>query len=151
MGDAIVFVADVPGMYSRTLVGATGTERHPDLSWSVSGYVSHVADNLRIWAERLAGIAAGASPEVGGYDEVELARVRGYDRIPLEAALWSLSRSVAGWQYAVRQTQRTGVVLVHPERGTQLLSDVVLTNAHDAFHHHWDIERSLGSEPDEEQ
>jgi hypothetical protein len=149
VGDAIVFVADVPGTYARTLVGATGTERHPELSWSVSGYVSHVADNLRIWAERLAGIAAGASPEVGSYDEDELARARGYDQIPLQAAMWSLTRSVAGWQYAVRQTQRTGVVLVHPEQGTQFLSDVVLINAHDAFHHHWDIERSLAAEPAE--
>ena len=83
------------------LVGAIGTERHPDLEWSVSAYVSHVADNLRIWAERLAGIAAGAPPEVGGYDESALARARGYQQIPLQAALWSLSRSVAGWQHAV--------------------------------------------------
>ncbi len=117
VGDAIVLVADVPGTYARTLVGATGTERHPDLSWSVSSYVSHVADNLRIWAERLAGVAAGASLEVGGYDEDELARARGYDQIPLQAAMWSLARSVAGWQYAVRQTQRTGVVLDPPRAG----------------------------------
>jgi Mycothiol maleylpyruvate isomerase N-terminal domain len=148
-GDAIVIIAEVPSTYARTLVGAAGSERHPDLSWSVAGYVSHVADNLRIWAERLAGIAAGAPPEVASYDQDELARVRDYDRIPLEAALWSLSRSVAGWQYAVRQTQRVGVVLIHPEQGQQLLADVVLTNAHDAFHHHWDIERSLGAEPED--
>lgn len=151
VGDAVVLVAEVPGTYGRTLVGATGTERHPELDWSVSAYVSHVADNLRIWAERLAGIAAGAPPEVAGYDENTLARAREYPRIPLQAALWSLSRSVAGWQYAVGQTRRTGVILIHPERGGQSLSDVVLTNAHDAFHHRWDIERSLRSEPEDEE
>jgi hypothetical protein len=150
VGDAVVLVAEVPATYGRTLVGATGTERHPELDWSVSAYVSHVADNLRIWAERLVGIAAGAPPEVAGYDEKALARAREYQRIPLQAALWSLSRSVAGWQYAVGQTRRTGVVLIHPQRGGQSLSDVVLANAHDAFHHHWDIERSLRSEPEGE-
>jgi hypothetical protein len=50
---------------------------------------------------------------------------------------------VAGWQHAVGRTVRTGVVLIHPERGPQTLADVVATNAHDAFHHRWDIERSL--------
>jgi hypothetical protein len=34
-------------------------------------------------------------------------------------------------------------VLVHPERGPQLLVDVVRSNAHDAFHHQWDIQRAL--------
>ena len=116
----------------------------------MSAYVSHVADNLRIWAERLAGIAAGAPPEVAGYDEKALASARDYQRIPLQAALWSLSRSVAGWQIAVGQTRRTGIVLVHPERGGQSLEDVVLSNAHDAFHHHWDIGRSLRSGPEDE-
>ena len=54
---------------------------------------------------------------------------------------------MAGWQYAVGQTRRTGIILIHPERGGQSLSDVVLANAHDAFHHRWDIERSLRSGP----
>jgi hypothetical protein len=151
VGDAVVLVAEVPATYGRTLIGAIGTERHPDLEWSVSAYVSHVADNLRIWAERLAGIAAGAPPQVAGYDENALARARDYPRIPLQAALWSLSRSVAGWQVAVGQTRHTGIVLVHPERGGQSLSDVVLSNAHDSFHHRWDIERSLRSEPEDEE
>jgi hypothetical protein len=50
---------------------------------------------------------------------------------------------VAGWQQAVGLTRRTGIVLIHPERGGQSLADVVLSNAHDAFHHQRDIERSL--------
>jgi Mycothiol maleylpyruvate isomerase N-terminal domain len=140
---AVTLVAGVPGTYGRVLIGARGDERHPDLAWTVSAYVSHVGDNLRIWSERLAGIAAGAPPEVGGYDENALARARRYETIPLAAALWSLSRAAAGWQQAVGRTRRTGIVLIHPERGGQSLADVVLTNAHDAFHHQQDIERSL--------
>lgn len=143
MGGATALVSRLPSTYARLLDGASGREQHPELDWSVSAYVCHVGDNLRIWAERLAGIAAGASPVVGGYDENALGRARGYPTIPLQAAQWSLTRSVAGWQHAIGRTRRTGIVLVHPDRGEQSLSDVVLTNAHDGFHHHWDIERSL--------
>jgi hypothetical protein len=143
VGGAITIISRLPSGYARLLVGATGHEQHPGLDWSVSAYVSHVGDNLRIWAERLAGIAAGAPPVVGGYDENVLARARGYAAIPLQAAQWSLSRSVAGWQHAVGLSRRTGVVLVHPERGELSLPDVVVANAHDGFHHRWDIDRSL--------
>ncbi len=138
-----MFVSRLPSAYARLLDGATGDERHPELEWSVTAYVCHVGDNLRIWAERLAGIAAGASPVVGGYDENALAQARGYTRIPLQAAQWSLTRSVASWQHAVGRTRRTGVVIIHPDRGELTLPDVVLANAHDAFHHHWDIEQTL--------
>ncbi len=102
-----------------------------------------MGDNLRIWAERLAGIAAGASRQVTGYDENDLGRARGYTTIPLQAAQWSLTRSMAGWQHAIGRTSRTGVVLIHPDRGELTFADVILANAHDAFHHRWDIERSL--------
>jgi hypothetical protein len=35
------------------------------------------------------------------------------------------------------------VVFVHQERGEQTILDVARTNAHDAFHHGWDIGRSF--------
>jgi hypothetical protein len=143
MAEAVALVADLPATYTRALTGATGRERHPDLAWSVTAYVCHVGDNLRIWAERLAGIAAGAPPEVGRYDEGALGEARAYETIPLPSALWSLTRSVADWGRAVEQSRPVGIVLVHPERGGQSLADVVLSNAHDGFHHGWDIERSL--------
>ncbi len=136
-------VVDLPATYGRALTGASGAERHPDLAWSVTAYVCHVGDNLRIWGERLAGIAAGAPPEVGAYDEAALAEARGYAMIPLPSALWSLTRSVADWVSAVGQSRPTGIILVHPERGGQSLHDVVVANAHDGFHHGWDIQRSL--------
>jgi hypothetical protein len=138
-----LLVVDLPDSYAELLADATGNERHPDLGWSVCEYVCHVGDNLRIWAERLMGVVRGASPEVGGYDENELADARNYERIPLPAAMWSLLRSVDDWQTSVELSRRAGVVLAHPERGRQTVSDVVLSNAHDAFHHRWDIVRSL--------
>jgi hypothetical protein len=109
----------------------------------VAEYVCHVADNLRIWAERLAGTVGGAPPEVGGYDENELADARHYELVPLPAATWSLSRAVADWGDVVVRSSRAGTVLVHPERGSLSLADVVRSNAHDASHHQWDIRRTL--------
>jgi hypothetical protein len=136
-------VMELPATYRDLLEGASGDERHPDLGWSVTEYIAHVGDNLGIWAERLGGVADGAPPEVGAYDENELADARNYEAIPLPSALWSLSRSVVDWREAVGLSSRDGTVLVHPERGEQTLSEVVHSNAHDAFHHGWDIERTL--------
>ena len=52
VADAVSFVSDVPAAYRVLLTDRSGHERDPGLGWSVAEYVSHVADNLRIWAER---------------------------------------------------------------------------------------------------
>ncbi len=145
LDEAVSVVTGLPESYGALLAGATGKERHPGLSWSSGEYVSHVGDNLRIWAERLVGATGGGPVVVGGYSERELAQARNYRSIPLAAALWSLGRSVADWRTAVGRSPRTGIVLVHPERGGQSLGDVALSNAHDGFHHRWDIARTLES------
>ena len=105
----------------------------------------HVADNLRIWAERMAGVALGAGPAVGGYDQDALGRARGYEQVALPGALWSLSRAVPDWCVAVRLATACAAVLVHPERGPQTMLDVVRANAHDTFHHGTDIERCVAA------
>lgn len=145
-GEAVRLVAGLPAAYRSALAGATGTERMPGLDWSVGAYVCHVGDNLRIWAERLMGVASGASPEVGGYDQAALAAARHYEQIPLGAARWSLERSVDDWLDAVGRWPREGTALIHPERGALTLVDVAAANAHDALHHEWDIRRILGRE-----
>jgi hypothetical protein len=143
LDDAVALMADVAADYGDVLAGATGAERHRDLAWPVAAYVSHVADNLRIWTERLMGVALGASPLVGGYDENELARARNYDLIPLEAALWSLGLSAAEWRKAVAASRRPGTLMTHPERGDLDLLAVVTSNTHDVCHHLVDIRRAL--------
>jgi hypothetical protein len=143
LDDAVLLVARLPVSFGRLLAGASGDERRPDLAWSVGAYVSHVADNLRIWAERLVGGIDGGPLEVAGYDENELASARRYDTIPLQAAQWSLGRSVEDWLHAVKNSSRSSGIIVHPARGTLSLADVVLSNAHDALHHLRDIETTL--------
>jgi hypothetical protein len=141
LDDVLALVAAVPDRYAARLAGCTGAERHPDLSWSAVAYVCHVADNLRIWAERLAGLALGAVGPVGPYDENELAAARRYDEVALPAALWSLTRAAVDWQEAVRLAAGAEVVLVHPDRGALSVLDAARGNAHDADHHAWDLAR----------
>jgi len=143
--DALGLLVDLPRDYDAALEGATGSEQHPDLSWSVTAYVAHVADNLRIWSERLIGVAAGAGLGIAAYDENELAAARSYDKIPLSAARWSLGRSVLDIQEAAKVSAPTGPVLDHPERGELTLTEVLVAIAHDARHHLWDIEHSITS------
>ena len=143
LDDAAPTMSAIAASYGDVLRGATGREQHPDLSWSSAAYERQAGDNLRIWTERLRGVALGASRRVGSYDENELARARNYDTIPLQAALWSLQLSVAEWLEAVDGTPRSGTVLLHPERGAMDLREVVVSNIHDVQHHLWDIERTL--------
>ena len=44
---------------------------------------------------------------------------------------------------AVDEANPAGIVMLHSERGAMELSEVVASNAHDAFHHRWDLTRIL--------
>jgi hypothetical protein len=143
--EAVATVEATAADLTTLLSGADGSERHPDLTWSVAGYVCHIADNLRIWAERLAGLVAGDRCPVARYDQDFLARARHYDEIALAGALWSLDRATRDWADAVALAEGAGVTLVHPDRGEQSVLEVVRSNAHDAWHHRWDIARTMDS------
>jgi hypothetical protein len=139
--DAVKLVQQFPALYAARLDGATGQETCADLTWSVSAYVSHVADNLRIWSERLAGARLSGESRVSGYDQDLLGAARRYDSINLHAALWSLDWAVRGWSESLRRALAAGTELHHVDRGRQSAEDVARNNAHDASHHLWDIGR----------
>lgn len=75
-----------------------------------------------------------------GYDENLLARARAYELVPVVGALWSLQRAARDWQEAVHLALKRDVLL-HARRGRKLATDVARSNAHDAYHHAWDIRR----------
>jgi hypothetical protein len=140
---AVSLMRSLPDSIDNITGGATGLERLPDLEWNVSGYVAHMTDNTRIWAERLMGVARGADAHVGAYDPDLLGASRRYNDVTLQGALWSFRIAVRDWLCAVDEAEPTGVVMLHSERGAMDLSDVVSSNAHDASHHRWDITRIL--------
>jgi hypothetical protein len=142
--EAVALVAGIPEAYCQAIDAAPGSLRHPDLDWTIGAYVCHVADNLHIWAQWLAGAALAAEVAVPGYEESLLGEARFYNRVPLHGAMWQLRQATGSWQEAVALAQSHDVVLQHETRGPQSTADVVRSNAHDAFHHGWDIGRILG-------
>ncbi len=144
--EAVRLVEGLPDRFAQLLDGCAGSERHPDLAWGPIGYVCHVVDNLRAWAEGLgAAVRLGGEVAVPGYDPDLLAEARRYHRIAPAAALWSLDRAVTGWREAVVAAVDHGAVLWHAARGIQRAADVARNNAHDSYHHAWDIERILAA------
>ncbi len=141
LDSALEQLAGGPARYSSLLAGTDGSQRHPALKWSAKAYVFHVADNLRIWTERLAGALAGASRTVAPYDDNLLADARNYEEMPIQAALWSLTKAVEDWGHVVTRARDADVQLSHPERGTLTVREVAVSNVHDAVHHEWDITR----------
>lgn len=139
--EVCALVGAVPGRYAQILEGCDGTEQIEELDWPATAYVCHVADNLRIWAERLVASSAGMEVKIAPYDNELLAVARNYAAVPLSGALWSLGRAVDDWLNAVALVENLDVILVHPDRGPQDALDTARNNAHDAFHHSWDLTR----------
>jgi len=134
---------NLPDSIDELTIGAAGTERLPELGWNISGYIAHMTDNTRIWAERLIAVARGADPHVVPYDPDLLAESRRYNDVALQGATWSFGIAVRNWLSAVEEAVPAGIVMLHSERGAMELSDVVASNAHDALHHRWDLTRIL--------
>jgi hypothetical protein len=132
-------VSDAPARFRSLLAGHDGKEAHPNLEWNATAYVVHVADVLRIWSDRIAAVALGASEPVVPYDEDRLGDARGYMRLPLPGALWSLGRAVGDWQAAEQLAESATVLLAHPEQGPLPLDDVRRIMAHEIEHHVGDL------------
>jgi len=139
--DAMDIVGHFPIRFAELLQGRVGSETHPDLSWSATAYIVHVADNLRIWAERLAGARLSGVLEVPGYDQDLLAQARHYSEIGLGAAMWSLENAVEIWLESVNAALASHVVLNHATRGRMTTADTIRATTHDGNHHVWDVQR----------
>ncbi|HEX4220333.1 MAG TPA: hypothetical protein VHZ02_18305 [Acidimicrobiales bacterium] len=144
MTETAAIIDSAPVEFASLVAGLAGTERAPALAWSVQAYVWHAGDNLRIWAERLAGAAAGGDRPVTGYDQDLLSEVRGYEAMPVGAALWSLARATGDWREATRLVgARRDIVVEHPTMGSFTVTDVTRQVAHDLHHHLDDVRRIL--------
>ncbi len=87
-------VNDTPARLGVLLADRTGKEGCADLQWNAATYVVHLADVLRIWADRVAAAALGNSDPIVPYDEGELGVVRGYRCLPLDAGLREVRRAL---------------------------------------------------------
>ena len=139
--DAIGLVAGFSDAFGELVAGSDGSARIPDLAWSASGYISHVADNLWIWAQRLSGARMSGDLDVPGYDQDLLAQARNYNAISLGASLWSLEAAAVLWEQSVRAALAGHVVLNHASVGRMTTADVIRATSHDGSHHVWDVQR----------
>jgi len=141
--DAIAAVAAVPDGLDALLDGRTGDEMAPGTTWSAKAYVFHVADNLRIFAERLEGVFAGAPTTLAAYDENALAAARDYEAMSLQSAMWSVRTATASWIDAARKSLTRPSTYQHAERGELTAAEITRGPAHDALHHLWDVRRAV--------
>ena len=142
--DAEVLIASLPVDFATALAGASGDERFADAPWSVTAYVFHAADNVRIWAERVAARALNPRAIVVPYDQDKLAAARGYDELSLRAGLWALDRAAADWRVARQMiASQSDAALEHPEMGRLAIKDAARLVAHDGTHHVFDVRRAL--------
>ena len=144
--DAVIEqVEALPERYAASLAGRTGDDVIPGARWSAKAYVFHVADNLRIFAERLEGVAAGGPTALAAYDQDELAAARNYEAMSVQAALWSLRTATVSWAKAAREALARPTTYVHTERGVLNAAEITRGPAHDAVHHCWDVARATGA------
>ncbi len=114
--EAVAVISKSPAAYRDAVRDATGRESAPDLVWNLASYVAHVADNLRIWGERLAAAAGSKEPiALVSYDSDALASARRYDSLPLSGVLWGLSEAAASWVRAWRTGDSARAVAGHGE------------------------------------
>jgi hypothetical protein len=144
VGSTDVIVAGAPDRFAQLLVGRDPASRSPGCAWSAYGYVWHVADNFRVWAERVMALVTTGDNRVVTYDPSTLGAARGYESLPVSAALWSLGRAVDDWHAAFgRVEQEPGVILRHPVGSALTLVDVRRQLAHEVQHHALDVGRAL--------
>ena len=103
----------------------------------------HVADNLRIFAERLEGVFAGGPTTLAAYDQDELAAARNYEAMSLQSALWSVRTATAAWVSAARESLTRPFTYQHAERGELNAAEITRGPGHDALHHYLDVTRAV--------
>lgn len=138
-------ISSTPRRY-RHLIGGRSDEARTSASgasWSPSAYVWHCADALGSWAERLKALADDPSAPFVGFDQDDLAEVRGYQELSPVAGLWALERRVGDWNEALSPHDPSDE-LKHPDFGPWTIEGIVRWLAHECRHHEMDIQRGLG-------
>lgn len=144
--EASALITSAPARFRAALDGQDKVlVRTPTvLPWSASAYVWHLADVLRISAERLWALAHDADAAIVSYDPDALAAVRRYAQQSPAAGLGALERSTADWllAWAAIPPHRP---YDHPEFGRLAVGRVAGLVGHEVEHHAWDVGRCLGT------
>jgi hypothetical protein len=97
---------------------------------------------LRFGTERLWTLSVDPSFGVPSWDENLMAERRSYDQLSPFVGLLAMISAVETWRTAALEAPRD-VSTPHPEAGTIDAFDLVQRNAHEVWHHLWDVQRGL--------
>lgn len=128
--------------YAVVLRGRDATRKPAPQVWSPSGYVWHVGDVVRAWAERLHDLSTASEASWAAFDPDELARARGYDELPPSTGPWALARSTDALMQSLGSLDLP-TAFRHPQWGAGTVADALRWLAHEAAHHELDIRRGL--------
>ncbi len=128
--EAVATVREATGLVQQACGGVPAHEDAGTLRWSPCEYTWHLADAIRIAAERLWMTIHVPAARLVCFDEAALAAARHYDELPAAAALWSLARAVADFDAAVR---------LAPPEPAERTSAVARRVAHEVWHHVGDM------------
>jgi hypothetical protein len=143
--DALATLLAAPDRFSALLrddvdAGAQASEDR----WSPSGYVWHVGDLVRAWAERLHSLRVAPATPWAGFDPDELAHARHYEALPPTTAAWALARATDALERSLDGLD-LDLTFEHPEWGQGTVADALRWLAHEAEHHDLDVRRGLSS------
>jgi hypothetical protein len=128
--EAVATVRDAAELVQQACGGVPSHEHAGDLRWSPCEYTWHLADAIRIAAERLWMTIHVPAARLVCFDEVGLAAARHYDELPPAAALWSLTRAVADFEAAAHGA---------PPQPAEPALAVARRVAHEVWHHRGDM------------
>jgi len=128
--EAVATVRDALELVQQACGGAPSHKHAGDLRWTPCEYAWHLADAIRIGAERLWMTIHVPAARLVCFDEVGLAAARHYDELPPVAALWSLTRAVADFEAAAQGA---------PSKPSEPALAVARRVAHEVWHHCGDM------------
>jgi hypothetical protein len=129
--EAVATVRVATELVQQACGGVPSHEHAGGLRWSPCEYTWHLADAIRIAAERLWMTIHVPAARLVCFDEAALAAARHYDELPAAAALWSLTRAVADFEAAARGA---------PPQPSEPALAVARRVAHEVWHHRGDMD-----------
>ncbi len=143
---AAALVTAGPDEAARILAALPDPARRDGETWSASMYAWHLADVLRIGAERLLTLACDPGRGITCWDENALAQVRRYQWLSPDVGLIVLRSAAREWADAAAAAPDRASVR-HPGFGDLGAADLIRRNAHEMHHHLMDLRRAGQPEP----
>lgn len=139
--DAIDLVIRSPEAATAAIARNPDPAQRSGETWSVSMYLWHLVDVLRIGTERLLTLTHDPGRGITCWDENSLAEVRRYERLSPVVGLIVLWSAAQAWATAAAAAP-ADVQVRHPEFGTLGALEIIRRNAHEVHHHLLDITRA---------